>query len=181
MDAVKLQEQGAKRQELFIALYQKVFPAVAKYVSRCGGSFDEAKDVFQDALLSYYEKTASTGLTINNSDGAYIYGTARYLWLKRYKEGSQTSPLNEAQVANSAPEIVPIPDEHKLLRFLETAGKRCMELLRSFYYDKLPMTEVAATFGFSGVHSATVQKYKCIEKVRESVKQNALTYEDFLK
>jgi RNA polymerase sigma factor (sigma-70 family) len=181
MDTVKLQEQARQRQELFIALYKKVFPAVAKYVARCGGSFDEAKDVFQDALLSYYEKTAETGLSVNNSDGAYIYGTARYLWIKRYKQTSQSSPIDENLAANIPSETVAIPDENKLLNFLETAGKRCMELLRSFYYDKLPMTEVAQAFGFSGVRSATVQKYKCIEKVRETVKQQALTYEDFLK
>lgn len=181
MDAVKLQEQAVQRQELFIVLYKKVFPAVAKYVARCGGSFDEAKDVFQDALLSYYEKTAETGLSVNNSDGSYIYGTARYLWIKRYKQTSQSSPIDENLTANTPLETVAIPDENKLLTFLETAGKRCMELLRSFYYDKLPMTEVAQAFGFSGVRSATVQKYKCIEKVRETVKQQALTYEDFLK
>ncbi|WDF76295.1 sigma-70 family RNA polymerase sigma factor [Mucilaginibacter sp. KACC 22773] len=181
MDTVKLQEQAQQRQELFVGLYKKVFPAVAKYVARCGGSFDEAKDVFQDALLSYYEKTAQIGLSVNNSDGAYIYGTARYLWIKRYKEGGQTSQLNEALIVNTAEESISLPDDSKLLRFLESAGKRCMELLRSFYYDKLPMTQVAETFGFSGVRSATVQKYKCIEKVRETVKQKELTYEDFLK
>jgi hypothetical protein len=42
------------------------------------------------------------------------------------------------------------------------------------------MVKVAQLFGFSGERSATVQKYKCIEKVRETVKQKALTYEDFL-
>ncbi|MDN3584073.1 RNA polymerase sigma factor [Mucilaginibacter flavus] len=181
MDAVKLQEQAGQRQELFIALYKKVFPAVAKYVARCGGSFDEAKDVFQDALLSYYEKTAETGLSIHNSDSAYIYGTARFLWIKRYKQAAQSSFLDESLEANTPTELASVPDENKLLHFLATAGKRCMDLLRSFYYDKLPMTEVAQTFGFSGVRSATVQKYKCIEKVRETVKQQALTYEDFLK
>jgi RNA polymerase sigma factor (sigma-70 family) len=181
MDAVKLQEQAAQRQQLFLDLYKQLFPAVAKYVARCGGSFDEAKDVFQDALLNYYEKTGQPGLSINNSDGAYIYGTARYLWIKRYKEGNRTSPLNESDAANTPMDVISLPDENTLLRFLETAGQRCMELLRSFYYDKLPMTEIAQAFGFSGVRSATVQKYKCIEKVRETVKQKALTYEDFLK
>ena len=181
MDAVKLQEQAARRQELFIGLYKQVFPAVAKYVARCGGSFDEAKDVFQDALLNYYEKTGQAGLSVNNSDGAYIYGTARYLWIKRYKEGGKTLPLNEADVVNTVEDTTAIPDDDKLLSFLATTGKRCMELLRSFYYDKLPMAQVAETFGFSGVRSATVQKYKCIEKVRDTVKQKALTYEDFLK
>ncbi|SEP42735.1 RNA polymerase sigma factor [Mucilaginibacter sp. OK283] len=181
MDTVKLQEQAQQRQELFVGLYKKVFPAVAKYVARCGGSFDEAKDVFQDALLNYYEKTGQTGLSVNNSDGAYIYGTARYLWIKRYKEGGKTSPLNEAIIVNTAEEPTGLPDNNKLLHFLESTGKRCMELLRSFYYDKLPMTQIAETFGFAGVRSATVQKYKCIEKVRETVKQKELTYEDFLK
>ncbi|MEN0052297.1 MAG: sigma-70 family RNA polymerase sigma factor [Mucilaginibacter sp.] len=177
MDTVNLQEQAA-RQQLFIALYQKVFPAVAKYVSKHGGSFDEAKDVFQDALLSYYEKSRS--IAINSSEGAYIFGTARYLWIQRYKEGNKTTQLDDSFTESIGNQTETAPAEDKLLNFLETAGKRCMELLRSFYYDQLPMARVAQLFGFSGVRSATVQKYKCIEKVRETVKQKALRYEDFL-
>ena len=55
-----------------------------------------------------------------------------------------------------------------------------MELLRSFYYDQQPLTDIAGKFGFSGVRSATVQKYKCLEKVRETIKERSLTYEDFI-
>jgi hypothetical protein len=66
------------------------------------------------------------------------------------------------------------------MHFLETTGKKCMELLRSFYYDNVPLADAAKLFGFSGVRSATVQKYKCLEKIRETIKQRSLTYEDFL-
>ena len=55
-----------------------------------------------------------------------------------------------------------------------------MKLLKGFYYDQLPLTDIATAFGFSGVRSATVQKYKCLEKVRETIKQKALQYEDFM-
>jgi hypothetical protein len=55
-----------------------------------------------------------------------------------------------------------------------------MELLQAFYYDKLPMNTIAGLFGFGGERSATVQKYKCLEKVRDIVKDKSLTYEDFL-
>ncbi|HEX3385741.1 MAG TPA: sigma-70 family RNA polymerase sigma factor, partial [Mucilaginibacter sp.] len=72
------------------------------------------------------------------------------------------------------------PSESKILSFLQTAGKKCMDLLRSFYYEELPLADIAETFGFSGARSATVQKYKCLEKVRETVKEKALTYEDFV-
>ena len=63
---------------------------------------------------------------------------------------------------------------------LETAGKKCMELLKVFYYDHLSVDNVATLFGYSSTHSATVAKYKCLEKVRETVKQNSLNYADFI-
>ncbi|WP_282636750.1 hypothetical protein [Sphingobacterium thalpophilum] len=55
-----------------------------------------------------------------------------------------------------------------------------MSLLKSFYYDQMSLQEIADDFGFSGIRSATVQKYKCLEKIRETVKEKALLYEDFL-
>jgi hypothetical protein len=54
-----------------------------------------------------------------------------------------------------------------------------MELLKSFYYDGLPMKEIAVNFKFSGERSATAQKFKCLEKVREAVKKQSLQKTDF--
>ncbi len=55
-----------------------------------------------------------------------------------------------------------------------------MELLKAFYYDDVPLKDLADSFGYSGVRSVTVQKHKCLEKVRESVKQKSLVYDDFM-
>ncbi len=54
-----------------------------------------------------------------------------------------------------------------------------MDMLQAFYYDKLNMREIAERFNLSGERSATVQKHKCLEKVREKVKEKSMTYEDF--
>jgi hypothetical protein len=66
------------------------------------------------------------------------------------------------------------------MHYLETAGQKCMELLKAFYYDNLPVISIAGLFGYSGERSATVQKYKCMEKVRETIKEKHLQYEDFV-
>ncbi|MET4141004.1 hypothetical protein [Pedobacter sp. UYP1] len=55
-----------------------------------------------------------------------------------------------------------------------------MELLKAYYYDHLPADHVVTLFGYSSTHSATVAKYKCLEKVRETVKQKSLHYADFI-
>jgi DNA-directed RNA polymerase specialized sigma24 family protein len=164
------------REKLFIDLYKRAFPVVARYVSKMGGTFDEAKDVFQDALVIWYEKSTTDPIVLKTNEKAYLLGIAKHLWLKKHKDNCKYSPLKgfDAELEDKAQ----ISDS-KLLDFLQTAGKKCMDLLRSFYYDELPLTDIAETFGFSGVRSATVQKYKCLEKVRETVKERSLTYEDF--
>jgi RNA polymerase sigma factor (sigma-70 family) len=167
-------------EELFIRLYQSVFPVVASYVSRRGGSLDEAKDVFQDAVIIYYERSMSTGETPHN-EKAYLMGIAKHLWLKSYEANSRYIPLDEA--GNMADLINPEeqqPLTNKILHYLESTGQKCLDLLKNFYYDKLSMAEIAQSFGFSGERSATVQKFKCLEKVRETVKSKSLTYDDFV-
>lgn len=173
-----LNRTAAEREKLFIALYKSVFPSVARYISKMGGSFDEAKDIFQDALVIYYEKSITTAISINSNEKAYLIGISKHLWLRKFKDNNLIASLDGIEIISDVNE--PNPSESKLMHFLETTGKKCMELLRSFYYDHTPLADAAKLFGFSGVRSATVQKYKCLEKVRETIKERSLTYEDFL-
>jgi DNA-directed RNA polymerase specialized sigma24 family protein len=174
-----IEDLAAERKALFMQLYKQAFPLVAKFVSERGGSFDEAKDIFQDALVIYYEKLAASNVVLQYSERSYILGIAKHLWAKKNKQHNHPIALDDSlagiameETASSAPE--------KLLDLLHHSGQRCMELLRAFYYDKWSMSKIANRFGFSSKRSATVQKYKCLEKVRDLVKEKSLTYEDFL-
>lgn len=168
-----------QREQLFMHLYKKAFPAAAKYIRKMGGSFDDAKDVFQDALVIYYEKVVAAKAPVNTTDVAYLLGISRHLWLKKNRESSKLQPMDD--ILTDFVEIEEdAPSARKLLHYLETSGQKCMDMLKAFYYDKLPVKDIATLFGYSGERSATVQKYKCLEKVRDTVKQKALCYEDFL-
>lgn len=169
--------QAKEREQLFMDLYKRGFPGVASYVSRMGGDFEQAKDVFQDALLVYYEKTRLPDFSPNSGEVAYLFGVCKHLWIKRYKTGKINTPWEDTLDVPAVDALQ--PSSNRILRYLEAAGHKCMELLRAFYYDQHKLEEIASTFGFSGTRSATVQKYKCLEKVREKVKEKSLVYEDF--
>ena len=53
-----------------------------------------------------------------------------------------------------------------------------MDILQAFYYQHMPLQEIAEEFGFANARSATVQKHKCLEKVREQVKEKNTSYEE---
>ncbi|OQP62551.1 RNA polymerase subunit sigma-70 [Niastella vici] len=169
-----------ERKALFMQLYQQAFPLVAKYVRSMGGSFDEAKDVFQDALVIYYEKLVDSPVQLQHSERAYILGIARHIWSKKNKQNNRLTALDDSLTGIADNKTASVSATDKLLDLLHTSGQKCMELLQAFYYDKLPMRRIAGLFGFSSERSATVQKYKCLEKVRDIVKEKSLGYEDFL-
>ncbi len=110
----------------------------------------------------------------------YILGIAKHCWAKKNKLDNRFTSLPDSMTGIAMEEDTGTTATGKLFELLHASGKKCMELLRAFYYDKLPMHKMAGLFGFSSERSATVQKYKCLEKVRDIVKDKSLTYEDFL-
>jgi DNA-directed RNA polymerase specialized sigma24 family protein len=167
----------AQREKLMMELYKSTFPVVARHIAKMGGSFDDARDVFQDALVLYYEKMVAGNLELQNNR-AYLMGITKHLWLKKFRAGQDTIPLPDN--IDPEEETEQTPSSAKVLQYLQTAGKKCMDLLSAFYYDKLPMRDIAGLFGYSGERSVTVQKHKCLNKVRDTVKQQSLTYADFI-
>ncbi|WP_127132437.1 RNA polymerase sigma factor [Pseudoflavitalea rhizosphaerae] len=162
--------------------YRETFPAVALMVRNLGGSLESAKDLFHDALLIYFEKQSAGSLEINVSERSYLKGIVRNLWNRQFRNRLFTTSLDESDEEelyyeeNRQSEFLL---STSLLHFLKTAGKKCMQLLQAYYYDQQSMKEIAVQFHFSSARSATVQKFKCLEKLREQLKTSALYEESF--
>lgn len=164
-------------------LYKNCFPQVAYMVQRQGGDLPAAKDLFHDALVIYLEKRNNPALHIRVSEKAYLMGIVRILWLRKRRAGSRelfTGELNEEWLAEDAAVAVDQEKENRsLLQQLQLAGEKCLQLLEAFYYRQWSMQKIAKELQYKTPHSATVQKYKCLEKLREQFKSTALYEEAF--
>jgi hypothetical protein len=156
-------------------LYMPALYKVAKFVKHNGGSLEDAKDILHDALLVLYNDM-ERGKEIN-SGVQYVAGVAANMWRAKLKgEGKISGFPDERFVVKNQPE--PTVNESKLLMLLKHAGSRCMEMLSAFYFSERPVRTVMTRFGFASEHSASVQKYKCIEKIRETIRTKSIAYED---
>lgn len=148
-------------------LYEEAFPAVASFVAKHGGSVEDAKDIFHDAIIIFFEKEAKI-----DDVPAYVVGIAKHLWFKKFNR-DKTDLIIEAPKEESAPIV------SKLLRLLEQAGKNCLDLLQAFYYEKRSADSIAEEFHYSDAHSASVQKHKCLRKLQVFIKEKSIQYESF--
>ncbi|HEY3405908.1 MAG TPA: sigma-70 family RNA polymerase sigma factor [Ohtaekwangia sp.] len=168
------------RTKFFEDMYEEVFPAVAIFVRHRNGSLQDAKDIFHDALIILYEKMLNNTLPVEVPADRYLVGIAKHIWIRKFNRDKSVVPLDETEAAITIPDdYFPAPNDQKLLTLLEQTGKRCLDMLRSIYYDKLSVHKVAELFGYRSVHSASVQKFKCLEKMRDIVKRKLIHHEDF--
>jgi DNA-directed RNA polymerase specialized sigma24 family protein len=172
---------AASQEKFFAGLYETTFPTFARFAARMNASFEDARDIFHDALVIYYEKNADADFVLRTKPEAYILGIAKHLWIRKFKDDSHTISLDSLESRITLPDdYFPTVNETRLLGFLERSGKKCLDLLRKFYYQKVALRDIAADLGYSSVRSATVQKFKCIGKIREAIKSKLASYEDFV-
>jgi DNA-directed RNA polymerase specialized sigma24 family protein len=167
------------RKRLFMQMYEETFPKVATFIARRGGSFEDAKDIFHDAIVILYEKMAAREIEIKVSEDFYLVGIAKHLWIRKFKDDIIKTGLDNVEKQITLPEDFFDTSNNRLTSLLALTGKRCMELLRAFYYDAFSVNQIKAAFGFSTAHSVSVQKFKCIEKLRSTIQQKSMGYEDF--
>ncbi len=172
------QTKTLSREQQITNWYKVIFPKACGFVKRRGGDLEDARELFQEALVLYYEKHVKTGFLPEKVEAAYIMGIVKKLWLRKCSSENGMSSIEGIELVTT--EENPAPLSQKLIKFLERAGSKCMDLLQSFYYEGLNMKEMSVRFGYGSERSVTVQKYKCLEKVRDEVKQRALGYEDFI-
>ena len=119
-------------QDLFYEeLYESTFPVVAAFIRQMNGAFDDAKDIFQDALVIYCERLAGDPLRIRTSPARYILGIAKHLWLRKFKDDKRKVSLDDFERTLCLPDdFYPEASLSRVLQYLEAAGTRCLAQLR---------------------------------------------------
>ncbi|GAB3938760.1 RNA polymerase sigma factor [Larkinella terrae] len=151
-------------------IYAKTYPMVRHYVREHGGSEEDAKDVFHEAMIIYYEKTVQQQLVLTSSVSTYLMGICKNRWHQELEKRSRNAELVDNPVdpiwEESGMEEQPALN---LMTFVDQLGETCKSILISFYYFGQRLEQIAQQHGYQTVRSATVQKFKCLERLRKAV------------
>jgi RNA polymerase sigma factor (sigma-70 family) len=157
------------RAQALTQLYTRAFPLVRRHVCRHGGSAQDAQDVFHDALVLLYEQAVGGTLTLSASASTYLVGISRNLWHHEQRRRARL-PHEMLPASLELPASEPAEPDIAVLDYVERLGERCKRILLDFYYFQQPLAQITASQGYSSVRSATVQKFKCLERLRQSVR-----------
>jgi RNA polymerase sigma factor (sigma-70 family) len=154
-------------------IYREHYNMVQSLIINNNGSSEDAKDIFQEAIIVLYEKVRSGNFELNCQIKTYVYSVCRRLWLKRLQQ--QNRFINESQsVENTVPVENDIAEHEKrdaefvmMEKAISSLGEPCKSLIEAFYLQKKSMQEIAAAFGYTNAENAKNQKYKCLMRLKK--------------
>ena len=77
-------------------MYQQYFPMIEALVTQHKGSSEDARDVFQDGLMTVYGKVEKGDFELTSSLKTYLYSVCRFIWLRKLKKKRSQPVTNEA-------------------------------------------------------------------------------------
>jgi RNA polymerase sigma factor (sigma-70 family) len=178
LDEVEIFNRIQKGDEKALEIvYKKYYRMMTKLVITNSGTEDEARDVYQDALVVFWQKARSGNLVLTSKMSTYIYSICQNLWRKELDRKKRLS--NEEK---DTPDFIDMdkPEREKIVaRCMEQLGETCRKVLMYYYFDEMSMQDIADKLGFANTDTAKTKKYKCKQKLDELVKAQ-YTEQDFL-
>lgn len=141
---------------------------MTKLVITNSGTEEEARDVYQDALVVFWQKARSGNLVLTSKMSTYIYSICQNLWRKELDRKKRLS--NEEKDSSESMDLDGPEREKIIAQCLEQLGETCRKVLMFYYFDELSMQEIADKLGFANTDTAKTKKYKCKQKLDELVK-----------
>ena len=154
-------------------IYRDNYSAIKAFIIKNNGYADDARDIFQEAMIIIFEKAKSGSFVLSCRLQTYLYSVCRRLWLKKLQNQHRFNPSFELNH-----EIVPVDEELELheqkeaeFQLLENAmqkiGEPCKSLLEAFYIEKKSMPKIADLFRYTNADNAKTQKYKCLVRFKK--------------
>jgi len=172
-DQLLLQGLAKSDKSAIEAIYRENYSMIQSFVLNNNGSTEDARDIFQEAMVVLYEKSKDTSFLLTSQIKTYVYSVCRRLWLKRLQQLNRYSgSLESMEESVSVEEEL---DEHEKknadFNMMETAlgkiGEPCKSLLDAYYLQKKSMQDIAQEFGYTNADNAKTQKYKCLVRLKK--------------
>ncbi len=158
------------------AIYRNYFPRIQQFVLQNSGNLEDAKDIFQDALLAIFHKAQERDFFLSSRFGTYLFAICKNIWLKELRRRNIQNVKRRVEglwSENMAfDEMLARIDRYKIyLRQFRQLGEKCQQLLE-LYLQGESMQSIARQLGFASVTYVRKRKFKCKEQLISRIERD---------
>ncbi len=164
------------RRQTLDQIYRQLFPQIKHFIIKHSGTEEDAKDVFQDALLAVYHNVQDQSFTLSCKFSTYVFAICRNLWLKKLRSNKVSFvTINENILTIDGEELEEVIRRNERIKIyhrqFRAISEKCQQLLE-LYMQGVNMKSIAEQLGFASVSYARKRKFKCKEQLMDRIKKD---------
>jgi RNA polymerase sigma factor (sigma-70 family) len=166
----------AQDDEVFMYLYKESFKEILWLIRSNNGNEDDAKDIFQDAMMVLHYKISIEKIEFTCSPKTFLYAVSKNLWMKELGRRSKQLyiPVEDLEyVLND--EVTENKEDQKLLklyyRHFKELSNECKKILH-LHLKNLSVQEITRRLGFKSDAYTMDRKYRCKQRLIQKIEAN---------
>jgi RNA polymerase sigma factor (sigma-70 family) len=158
-------------------IYENYIHLITDLVRQNSGTNEDAKDIYQDAILIIYQRVRKNELKLNCTFGTYIYSVCRLLWLKNLeKKKTERKYLDEKsnyiELDDNLLDIFEKNDRQKLYQYhFNKLSFKCQKILE-LSLAGISANEIARILNFKSEVYVRKRKHICKENLVSKIKMD---------
>ena len=168
---------GRKCETVMAYLYESQIRQVTAFILERNGSEDEAKDIWQDAIVNFLLSVQEGRFEGRSAVSTYLFAISKNLWYRRFRrmnlEHNYREQQPEEKKNQESPEILllSVDQQEKLNEVLGRLKTNCREVL-SLWSQKYAMKEIAEKLGYQNEQVVRNKKNLCLKELKSLLKAN---------
>lgn len=156
-------------------LYKRLFPSIEKYVLNNSGSSQDAKDIFQESLITAYKKILIPGFELSSSIDTFIYSIAKNKWLDTLRRTKKMVKAVDSEIDDPKIDEVLFEEERRKLfkSHFTKLSEGCKDLFIHFFKG-MSMENIASILNLGSAGYVRKKKHLCQERLIASIKSDPL-------
>lgn len=170
--------------EILRQIYVDCSDKVKNYIQKQGGSVDDAKDIFQDALMVIYRNALKEDFELTSQFDTYLIGICRFIFLNKNKKNRNNHVTNDAleryTYDSNLEKAILEHEKHEIYESnFQKLGQLCRDILE-LYFAKINMEMIAEKLNLKNAHTARNRKYRCQKELEQLIRAD-MKYQELKK
>ncbi len=160
-------------------LYRQYFEGLRIYVEQNNGSHQDAEDIFQEVLVSFFELVKLDKFRGDSSIKTFLFSLSRNIWLNELKRKGRAQARElkyekgkDDQAPDTSVVIAGRESRRQVMEIVGRLGEGCKKILLAFYYENLSMKEILAQTDYESEQVVRNKKYKCLKQLEQMLVAN---------
>lgn len=165
-------ELKVENNRAFSSLYKSYFKVVEQFILIHGGTKSDAHDIFQDTMIVLLEKLRKDEFILSASIKTYLVAISKNLWLKKLRNEKKKISIELIQDIDFFNEIDDCIDSEiqtieDIELYIKQITEHCQRFIQDVFLKEKTIKAIQKEYGYSNLHNAQNQKYKCLEQLRK--------------